>query len=184
MGGGLWEQAREALAGVADLAAQHGSKGIDLFFLHSSGYNPNLKTRRDIEGLFNSVAPEEDTPTASKLDEIINFYLPFVERKNIQQEPIRIVVITDGAAKDFPRSIVEAAQRLERAQVAGNMFNIVFVQIGDDEEARVALHELDVHLAEAYQIRDMVGTIPFDPNRGTFDAYFMVKILIGEENAP
>jgi hypothetical protein len=38
-----WTLVREALAGIADLANQYGSHGIDLHFLHHHDYHANIK---------------------------------------------------------------------------------------------------------------------------------------------
>jgi hypothetical protein len=38
-----WTLVREALAGIADLANQYGSHGIDLHFLHHGDYHANIK---------------------------------------------------------------------------------------------------------------------------------------------
>ncbi|KAH7909999.1 hypothetical protein BJ138DRAFT_1114507 [Hygrophoropsis aurantiaca] len=186
MEGALWEQAREALSGVADLANKYGSKGIDLFFLHQDEYFTELKTKHAVEELFDSVLPNgADTPTASKLEQIFNTYLPFLEAKNSDHEPITIIVLTDGVATDHedlaPR-IVEAARRLEMHHIAHNRFGIQFVQIGDEEDAAEALRELDDGLAERYQIRDIVDATPFDPVQRVFNTDYMVKILLGSLN--
>lgn len=38
-----WTLVRGALAGIADLANQYGSQGIDLHFLHQEHYHQNIK---------------------------------------------------------------------------------------------------------------------------------------------
>jgi len=38
-----WTLVREALAGIADLANQYGSQGIDLHFLHHEHFHQNIK---------------------------------------------------------------------------------------------------------------------------------------------
>lgn len=38
-----WTLVREALAGIADLANQYGSQGIDLHFLHDDNFHRNIK---------------------------------------------------------------------------------------------------------------------------------------------
>jgi hypothetical protein len=38
-----WTLVREALAGIADLANQYGSQGIDLHFLHHHDFHKNIK---------------------------------------------------------------------------------------------------------------------------------------------
>ncbi|KAG2143472.1 uncharacterized protein EDB93DRAFT_1088379 [Suillus bovinus] len=181
-----WTLVREALAGIADLATQYGSQGIDLHFLHHEHYHQNIKTSQEVQSIFNQTAPNgPETPTAAKLEELINIYLPLVERKFPQHNPIDIIIITDGVATDqqaLPEVIVNAAQRLERSQVPEGMFGIQFVQIGTDAEAALALRALDDHLEKQYKIRDIVDTTPYDPQQGAFNTDYMLKILLGGVN--
>lgn len=181
-----WTLVREALAGIADLATQYGSQGIDLHFLHHEHFHQNIKTSQEVQHIFSQMAPNgPETPTAAKLEELINFYLPLVERKFPQHSPIDIIVITDGVATDqqtLPEVIVSAAHRLERSQVPEEMFGIQFVQIGTDAEAASALRALDDHLAKQYKIRDIVDTTPYDPQQGAFNTDYMLKILLGGVN--
>ncbi|KAG1720399.1 hypothetical protein EDB19DRAFT_1835999 [Suillus lakei] len=181
-----WTLVREALAGIADLANQYGSQGIDLHFLHHEHFHQNIKTSHEVQHIFNQMAPNgPETPTAAKLEELINFYLPLVERKFPQHNPVDIIVITDGVATDqqaLPEVIVSAAHRLERSQVQEEMFGIQFVQIGTDAEAASALRALDDHLAKQYKIRDIVDTTPYDPQQGAFNTDYMLKILLGGVN--
>ncbi|OAX33491.1 hypothetical protein K503DRAFT_804324 [Rhizopogon vinicolor AM-OR11-026] len=181
-----WTLVREALAGIVDLANQYGSQGIDLHFLHHHDFHKNIKTSREVQQIFDRLNPDgQDTPTATKLEELINHYLPLVERKYAQHDPIDIIVITDGVATDdhaLPEVIVNAAHRLERGQVPDGMFGIQFVQIGTDEEAAAALRGLDDHLAKQFKIRDIVDTTPFDPQQGAFNTQYMLKILLGGIN--
>ncbi|KAG0696466.1 hypothetical protein DFH29DRAFT_197735 [Suillus ampliporus] len=181
-----WALVREALAGIADLANQYGSQGIDLHFLHHENFHQNIKTSLEVQQIFNQMQPNgPETPTAAKLEELINFYLPLVERKFPHHNPIDIIVITDGVATDqqtLPEVIVSAAHRLERSQVPEEMFGIQFVQIGTDTEAASALRGLDDHLAKQYNIRDIVDTTPYDPQQGAFNTEYMLKILLGGVN--
>jgi hypothetical protein len=41
--GDLWEQAREALAGIVDISNRYGSKGADIHFMHHDDYAPNME---------------------------------------------------------------------------------------------------------------------------------------------
>jgi hypothetical protein len=45
MAGGLWNQAREALSGIASLAGSYDSDGIDIFFLNSPAVGRHLVVR-------------------------------------------------------------------------------------------------------------------------------------------
>ena len=56
--GNLWEQAREALAGIVEIANQYGSKGADIHFMHSDDYAPNMLVKSEVKALFDRVLPE------------------------------------------------------------------------------------------------------------------------------
>ncbi|KAF9228098.1 hypothetical protein BS17DRAFT_692358 [Gyrodon lividus] len=194
--GDLWQQAGEALAGIVDIANKYGSVGADIHFMHQDEYGPNMKSKEAVNALFNRVQPEgtywDDTPTGAKLGQILEHYLPFLEREGSTHEPITVIVITDGVATDqgeLERSIVEAAHRLDRNGVREDAFGIQFVQIGTDQAAADVLHALDDHLVDHYKIRDMVDSTPFNPEQGAFNTEYMLKILLGGlrkdlDNAP
>jgi Mg-chelatase subunit ChlD len=184
--GSLWEQAREALAGIVDIANQYGSKGSDIHFMHQDDYAPSMQSKAEVIALFNRVLPEgEDTPTGAKLGQIIDHYLPLIEQERCTHEPITVLVITDGLPTDqaeLERVIVDAAHRLDRRRIKHDMFGIQFVQIGTDPAASELLHTLDDHLVTRYKIRDLVDSTPFDPAQGAFDTEYMLKILLGGVN--
>lgn len=181
--GDSWNQVREALAGIVDLAIQYGSKGLDLHFMHQHSFAENMRSRSEVQRLFDQFGPTgEDTPTGARLEQIIEMYLPLIEHPNSIHEPISIIVITDGAATDgdeLVRCIIEAASRLDRQQVPLHKFGIQFVQIGTDQDAARALSVLDDELSDRYQIRDIVDATPFDPANGSFNMDYMIKIFIG-----
>ncbi|OJA20950.1 hypothetical protein AZE42_03499 [Rhizopogon vesiculosus] len=184
--GDSWNQVGEALAGIVDIAMQYGSKGLDLHFMHEEQYAENIKTRYDVQKLFEQYGPNgEDTPTGARLGQIIDMYLPLIEHPNSTHEPVSIIVITDGAATDgeeLVRYIVEAASRLDRQRVPLDKFGIQFLQIGMDEEAARALRVLDDELSARFKIRDIVDATPFDHTQGGFSTDYMLKILIGSLN--
>ncbi|KAG2072049.1 hypothetical protein BDR04DRAFT_1097325 [Suillus decipiens] len=181
--GDSWNQVREALGGIVDLAIQYGSKGLDLHFMHQTQFAENMRSRFEVQKLFDQLSPSgEDTPTGVRLEQLIEMYLPLIEHPNSTHEPISVIVITDGAATDSDdllRCIIEAASRLDKQQVPLEKFGIQFVQIGTDQDAAKALHMLDDELSDRYKIRDIVDTTPFDPANGAFNTDYMIKILIG-----
>ncbi|KAG6374071.1 hypothetical protein JVT61DRAFT_4712 [Boletus reticuloceps] len=183
--GNLWEQAREALAGIVDIANQYGSKGADIHFMHWDDYAPNMQVIVfPLQTLQKDTDRNhcEDTPTGAKLGQIINHYVPLIEPERTTHEPITVVVITDGLPtdqEDLERVIVDAAHRLDRHHVKQDMFGIQFVQIGTDPAASELLHVLDNHLETRYKIRDLVDSTPYDPAHGAFDTEYMLKILLG-----
>ncbi|KAG1759953.1 hypothetical protein EDD22DRAFT_110045 [Suillus occidentalis] len=181
--GDSWNQVREALAGIVDLAIQYGSKGLDLHFMHQSQFAENMRSRFEVQKLFDQLSPTgEDTPTGVRLEQLIEMYLPLIEHPSSTHEPISVIVITDGAATDgdeLLRCIIEAASRLDRQQVPLEKFGIQFVQIGTDQDAARSLQVLDDELSDRYKIRDIVDATPFDPANGAFNTDYMIKILIG-----
>jgi hypothetical protein len=48
--GDSWNQVREALAGIVDLAIQYGSKGLDLHFMHQSQFAENMRVWESFAG--------------------------------------------------------------------------------------------------------------------------------------
>jgi len=182
MAGNLWGDAREALAGIAELANNYDADGVDVFFLNSTKYALETRSGAEVRNLFDSVVPEGQTPTGEKLQEILDRYIPFLEDGRAHK-PITIVIITDGVPTDDPKQvIVDAARRLDRNRVPVNQLGIQFAQIGDDPEATVALRELHEGLSAAYNIRDMVDTTLFNPNSAHFTTDTMTKILLGAIN--
>ncbi|KAF7968951.1 hypothetical protein HWV62_28793 [Athelia sp. TMB] len=183
MNGSRWADAREALAGITDLAEKYGSDGVDIFFLNSYRVGKELKNGLAVKHLFDSVDPEGQTPIGQKLSEIFEIYFPRIENRNSEHKPITLVVITDGVPTDDPKSvIINAARRLDHAAVPQHLFGIQFAQIGDEEDATEALRELDDDLEHEHGIRDMVDTTPCHPNDPQFTTGTIVKILLGSIN--
>jgi len=183
MFGSRWAEAREALAGITDLAEKYGSDGVDIFFLNDYQVGRELKSGLAVRHLFNSVTPEGQTPIGQKLSEIFEIYFPRIENRNSDHKPITLVVITDGVPTDDPKSvIIDAARRLDHAGVPQHLFGIQFAQIGDEEDATEALRELDDELEQEHGIRDMVDTTPCHPDDPQFTTGTVIKILLGSIN--
>ncbi|KAF9456826.1 hypothetical protein BDZ94DRAFT_1326699 [Collybia nuda] len=183
MAGGLWADAREALAGITDLNGQVSSDGVDVYFMNDHRNALNCREGAEVRMLFNSVNPCGETPIGRKLQELFEKYIPLIENKSRFHRPITIVVITDGVPTDEPADvIVEAARRLDHNNVPLKQFGIQFAQIGNDPEATEALRELDDDLSKTYQIRDMVDTTPYNPKHSSFTRETLVKILLGAFN--
>ncbi|KAF8890635.1 hypothetical protein BD779DRAFT_239294 [Infundibulicybe gibba] len=180
MAGRLWMDAREALAGVADLNCQASTDGVDVHFLNNARSIADVKDGNQVRQIFNNFEPTGTTPIGAKLQQIIDKYIPLLEDPHSKHKPITLIVITDGVPTDDPTDvIVGAARRLERSGVPLNKFGIQFAQIGDDEEATEALRELDDDLAARYNIRDMVDTTPYNPDDPRFTTNTILKIVFG-----
>ncbi|KAF8634863.1 hypothetical protein AX15_000618 [Amanita polypyramis BW_CC] len=97
----LWPIARNALAGVVDLNAKYSTEGVDVYFLNSPEFGVNLRAGDAIQGLFDTVIPQGETPIGQRLQFLFDKYLPFVEDKYTTHRPITLVVITDGEPSNY-----------------------------------------------------------------------------------
>jgi len=180
MEGALWADAREALAGIADLAAKYDSNGVDVYFLNDGRSATNLTNGSDVRRLFNSITPRGQTPTGRALEKLFNKYIPNLETGGLTHKPITIVVITDGEpTDDCQKAIIDAAKRLDSSRVPEKKLSVQFVQIGDDEDATEGLRELDEGISGVHSVRDIVDVAPFHPGDGRFTTATVVKILLG-----
>jgi hypothetical protein len=179
-GGGLWFQARDALAGVAEFSRQKGGEGLDIYCLNNPSYRLDFRNEVDVRDFFNSISPDGQTPLGAKLRQILDIYVPRIEDPSLNHKPVNILVITDGRPTDDPRQvIVDFARRLDARQVPANKLNIQFVQIGDDPDATEALKELDDNLGPTHGIRDMVDTVTFSRDHPQVHTELLVKVLLG-----
>ncbi|KAF8491826.1 hypothetical protein F5888DRAFT_1733461 [Russula emetica] len=185
MDGKLWPEARDALAGVAELSRLKGGEGLDIYCLNSPKYRLDLRNEVEVHDFFNDIVPDGQTPTGYKLKQILDIYVPKIEDPSLRHKPISILVITDGVPTDDPRSvIVEFARRLDVKNVPLRHLSIQFVQIGGDPDATEALKELDELLGPANGVRDMVDTIPFSQSEPSLRADLIVNIVLGAINSP
>jgi len=184
MDGKLWFEARDALAGVAELSRLKGGEGLDIFCLNNPNYRLDLRSELEVYNFFNDIAPEGQTPIGDRLRQILDVYVPKIEDPCLHHKPISIVIITDGVPTDDPRSvIVDFARRLDAKNVPLRQLGIQFVQIGDDPDAAMALKELDEQLGPANGVRDMVDTTPYSVAEPSLRADVIVKIVLGALNS-
>lgn len=184
MDGSLWPEARDALAGVAELSRLKGGDGLDIYCLNSPQYRLDLRGEMEVRNFFDNIIPEGQTPTGAKLREILNIYVPRIEDSTLNHKPISILVITDGVPTDDPSSvIVEFARRLDVKNIPLRQLGIQFVQIGDDPDATAALKELDDDLGPTHGVRDMVDATPFNQVEPQLSADVIVKIVLGSINS-
>ncbi|KAK2460102.1 hypothetical protein APHAL10511_007868 [Amanita phalloides] len=176
----LWPMARNALSGIVDLNAKYSAEGVDIYFLNSPEVGINMKAGDAVQRLFDSVIPQDETPTGQRLYHLFDKYLPLIENKFSEHRPITLIVITDGEPTDDPKEvIIEAARRLDQKQARHGCIGVQFAQIGDDPDATEALRELDDDLSKIYGVRDMVDTTPYDPRDPSFTIDTLTKILLG-----
>ncbi|KAI9513382.1 hypothetical protein F5148DRAFT_1301986 [Russula earlei] len=202
MDGPLWHEARDALAGVAELSRLKGGEGLDIYCLNNNplparspskplvfDFPSNIKlfpgqSESEVRDFFNIIVPEGQTPIGAKLRQILDYYVPRIEDPILNSKPISILIITDGVPTDDPKSvIVEFARRLDAKNVPLRQLGLQFVQIGDDPDATEALKELDDELGPTHGIRDMVDTTPFRSSEPHLRADALVKIVLGAINS-
>ncbi|KAG8534293.1 uncharacterized protein KY384_001137 [Bacidia gigantensis] len=87
-------------------------------------------------------------------------------KKPTQPSRYNVIVVTDGAADDrqeVEEYIISVATRLDELRAPKRQIGIQFVQVGEDESAKVWLKRLDDDLSNMVPpIRDIVDTTPFD----------------------
>lgn len=209
MSGPRWREAEEAIAAIAPICTQYDQDGIDIYFLNHrrsptspsdpAGSYTNITSSAGVQEIFQSVRPRGSTPVGRRLLEILTPYLRRVERMqtalnpdgslrdpSLFVKPVNLITITDGEFTDDAESvIVQVAKTLDSPAVKGLPWQvgIQFFQIGDDEEVRRYLQELDDDLGKwcrDERVRDIVDTVPWRGQRGqTLDAEGILKCVLG-----
>jgi hypothetical protein len=125
MAGQSWAQAREALMGVAETAAQYDDQGVDIYFINSKRVGKELRASADVEDLFAGLEPRGTTPyvhpvqsgialsdrTGLRLEAILREYMVRLERSRMTSpglegrgevvKPLNLIVVTDGGMSPF-----------------------------------------------------------------------------------
>lgn len=122
MAGERWNQARQALMGVAEMAAPYDEHGVDVYFLNSKRVGKELRSDSDVQDLFAGLEPRGATPyvqpplrtqiwlmtrTGIRLEAILRDYMTRLERSQITSpgleagqnehvKPMNLIVVTDG----------------------------------------------------------------------------------------
>ncbi|CAO1617266.1 unnamed protein product [Sympodiomycopsis kandeliae] len=180
------EEARDALAGMVELAAKYDDDGIDVHFLNSFESLEGVKDPRQVIDLFERVQPNGPTPTGEKLEMLLLSYLDEIEehkagKRTTAPKKRSYIIITDGSPSDDPESVIVAiARRLDQGRFPLSQIGIQFLQCGSDAAATESLKELDDALSKEHQIRDMVDTVPYTGMQLSPDT--IVKALLGSVN--
>ncbi|KAL0950079.1 hypothetical protein HGRIS_010083 [Hohenbuehelia grisea] len=189
MNGTKWEEACKALSGLADIAGQYDTDGIELHFLNNEYAGAsNLRNGFQVNELFAQVRPSGMTPIGDRLECLMREYLRKAEKAEKEGKlefikPINYLVITDGRPSDDPESVIMAvAQRLDDGHFPLTQLGIQFVQIGQDSTARKYLTELDDDLTRKHKVRDIVDTTPCTVTNGKISSEVLMKILLGAIN--
>ncbi|KAL4076384.1 hypothetical protein J3A83DRAFT_4052337, partial [Scleroderma citrinum] len=190
MQGSRWKEAKEALSGLAHIAREYDSDGLDIHFLNHS--ISAVSTSAAVDKLFDDVMPQGYTPIGEKLEELLLEYIQKLEKAQHRHDstgnsalkrikPVNFIVITDGSPTDDPESVIVAtARRLDSGHFPLSQVGIQFVQIGNSRQATAFLKELDDALSSKHEIRDMVDTTPYFNAKLTSE--MLVKVLIGGIN--
>lgn len=182
--GKWWNDTRAALEAIVPICTEQDQDGVDIHFLNSKNGQNNVTTKEAVLKIFNSVEPNDNTPTGKRLREILEPYVASVEKSEEPVKPLNLIVITDGRSTDeeeennLVQVIVEIAKRLDKRKASLTQLGIQFLQVGDDEDATNTLRKLDNDLKGKYEIRDMVDTEPFAKG-GDFSHENVLKILLG-----
>lgn len=190
MSGERWNEARDALMGLAKHALKHDDDGIEIFFLNAVNSGRTVRNDEDVRQLFYSVTPWSGTPTGARLEQLLSQYITKLEAAKAKSgnpdpmqswiKPLNLIVITDGEPTDDPESvIIAAARRLDAGQFSLTQVGIQFIQVGNDKRASKALHELDTHLSESNDIRDIVDTRPY---KSKLTPELLIAMLLGGIN--
>ena len=93
-------------------------------------------------------------------------------------------IFNETLFKDPESVIINTATRLDKLQAKLDQVGIQFIQVGEDPEATVYLHELDDELHKRGDgCRDIVDTTPAtDLMNGRFDSKFLLKAMLGGIN--
>ncbi|KAI9877324.1 MAG: hypothetical protein M1830_004254 [Pleopsidium flavum] len=171
MAGRSWRETSTALRSIAPICTAHDADGIDLYFLNhaDSPAHHNITTSASISHIFETVRPRGGTPTGTRLNHILKPYLAKVEREGDAVKPLNIIVITDGIPSDDVESvIINAARKLDKADVPAWQVGIQFFQVGEEKGAAAMLASLDDELGElSGGARDIVDTVPWNGVSGS-----------------
>ncbi|KAJ5167336.1 uncharacterized protein N7482_006117 [Penicillium canariense] len=210
MSGSRWAEAEQAISAIAPICTQHDADGIDIYFLNhrrastaaTTGAYSNITTAADVRDIFHSVRPRGSTPVGRRLLQILTPYLRRVQAMQASRnpdgslsdaslyiKPVNIITITDGEFTDDAESvIVQVAKVLDSAgcEALPWQVGIQFFQIGDDEQVRRYLQELDDDLGKwcrDEKLRDIVDTVPWRGRTGgPLNAEGILKCVLGAVN--
>lgn len=208
MKGPRWLEAEEAIAAIAPICTQYDADGIDIYFLNHrpsrgagpQGYYSSIKTATEVREIFDMANPCGGTRVGQRLYDILDPYVRRVIRMSraarnedgslqdpgLYVKPVNIIVITDGEFTDNAESVIKmVAQDLDQPglRVLPWQVGIQFFQIGDDEDVKRYLQQLDDELGQDERLRDIVDTVPWRGKKGqVLDAEGILKCVLGAVN--
>ena len=167
-----WDATKQALGHIIDLAAPKDEDGIDIRFLKSTRLDrDNMKSVEEVMKLVEEVdmfdaargggtffeehLKDEISPRREEYRQYFEQHAAYNSKtrgarahleKPQPPKKLNLIIITDGKADDKQEVedyIVETARELDRLRAPAAQIGIQFVQIGEDEDARIFLKHLD-----------------------------------------
>jgi len=148
-----WQEAQESIFGIASALNQFDSDGIDVIVFGGDVKVFEGVTPDKVEEVFKSRSPRGGTPLAEALAALDD--LAADGKKTIA------IVFTDGVPDDKAAAIAQI-ERIADKQEADENFTILFVQIGDDQDAAKFLTKLDDDLNCKFDIVDAITAVEAD----------------------
>ncbi|KAL4067141.1 hypothetical protein V8B97DRAFT_971778 [Scleroderma yunnanense] len=181
--GNLFFQARDAIAGIVEISGSQGLTGVDVHLLHQDIFAENILSVDDLTNLFTEVQLNgTDTPTGTRLAQLIEHYLSLIESEESTHLPVNIIVMSGGIATDpdlLVKCIVDAAQRLDSSGARLDIFGIQFIQMGTEDVTKRALRILGDNFGARHNVREILSTASFNPAHDIFDSGSLINILLG-----
>jgi uncharacterized protein with von Willebrand factor type A (vWA) domain len=156
-----WAAAEEATLALARKCVEFDQNGITVIpFAGKFKMYENIDGGEDkVRQIFHENEPNGSTDTAGALKHVLDEYIS--SRGSANCKPIIVLVITDGEPDSKPalaKVIVDATKKIDNEEEIG----ITFVQVGQDQNARTFLKELDDDLVNEGAKFDIVDTVTME----------------------
>ncbi|RVD84073.1 uncharacterized protein DFL_005842 [Arthrobotrys flagrans] len=182
------KSAYDLLETLVPLVTQNSEKAVEIQFLSDDrqAHTQKIKLGDRIppgDVFWHGVTARGGASMSAGLKRIIKPYLSGMRKsKALEKEGLNIIVITDGKRKDRKdviKYIVSVARKLTEKSAPQHLLGIQFVQVGDDQGARLFFKSVDDGLEEQYQIRDIVDTVVHTWPDVSLTRDCIEKILLG-----
>jgi hypothetical protein len=149
-----WQEQQESVTGLAFALEKFDADGIDVV-----AFGPGVDVEEGVTGaavpaLFARRGPRGSTPLAPALQVVID------KQKRTGKKTVA-VIYTDGAP-DNPDLVVKTITDASNALSADDELTFLFIQVGDDPDARRFLDHLDDKLTGKFDIVDVVSVADAD----------------------
>jgi len=167
-----WTVMQEATLALARRLDQEDKDGITLYVFSTTFQRYDNVNAATLQHIFESHEPNGRTELGDVLQDALNNYFERRERNSTKRYGETFFVVTDGVPDDkeaVRKAIVDASKLVNNKEEIG----ISFIQVGQDQEARAYLKELDDDLKEANV--DIVDTKLMDTE---MDRMTLTQVLI------